>query len=94
MKLEAELSLVYVNAKEAEAIAQAVTPDNLEAPAGLRVRTVRRECCICAQVWCEKSLETFIATLDDLLDSVSVAEKALDSAKSSLSADNCLITEA
>ena len=82
MKLEARLSLVYDSAQEAEAVARAVTPDNLEVPVGLKVETTSRDGCLSTLVSCEKSLETFIATLDDLLACVSVAEKTLESVKS------------
>lgn len=83
MKLKAELSLAYDDPKEAEAIAQAISPDNLEVPTGLRVKTARRGRSVFTSVSCEKSLETFIATLDDLLACASVAEKALGSVKPS-----------
>ena len=82
MRLEAELSLVYDSEQEAEAVVQAVAPDNLKVPIGLRVETERNGSCLSAAVCCEKSLETFIATLDDLLACISVAERALGSVKS------------
>lgn len=79
MRLEAELSLVYDSEQEAEAVVQAVAPDNLEVPIGLKVETERNDSSLSAVVYCEKSLETFIATLDDLLACISVAERALGS---------------
>jgi hypothetical protein len=81
MKLKAELSLAYENAQEAEAVVRAVAPDNLEVPIGLRVETTRRDRCLHTLVHCEKPLETFIATLDDLLACVSVAERTLECVK-------------
>ena len=81
MRLEAELSLVYDGEQEAEAVVQAVVPDNLRVPIGLKVETERNDSSLSAVVCCEKSLETFIATLDDLLACISVAEKALASVK-------------
>lgn len=83
MKLKAKLSLTYDDPKEAEAVTQAISPDNLEVPTGLRVKTVRRGSSLFTSVSCEKPLETFIATLDDLLACASVAEKALESVKRS-----------
>ncbi len=83
MKLKAELSFVFDNSKEAEAVTRAISPDNLEVPGGLRVKTVRRGSSLSTLVDCKKSLETFIATLDDLLACASVAEKAVESVKSS-----------
>lgn len=81
MRLEAELSLVYDSEQEAEAIVQAVAPDNLKVPIGLKVETERNDSSLSAVVRCEKSLETFIATLDDLLACISAAERALGSVK-------------
>ena len=81
MRLEAELSLAYDSEQEAEAVVKAVFPDNLKAPVGLKVQTRRNDDSLSAVVCCEKSLETFIATLDDLLACISVAEKALGSVK-------------
>ena len=81
MRLEARLSFVYETEREAEAVVKAVSPDNMKVPAGLRVETVRNNCTLLASVQCEKSLETFIATLDDLLACISVAERAFRAVK-------------
>lgn len=81
MRLEAELSFVYETVREAEAVVKAVSPDNVEVPLGLKVETVRSDCHLLALIHCEKSLETFIATLDDLLTCISVAEKTFDTVK-------------
>ena len=85
MKLEAELSFAYNTEGEAEAVVKAVSPDNVEVLKGLTVETLRNNCRLLALVHCEKSLETFIATLDDLLACVSVAEKAFEAVKASRS---------
>ena len=81
MRLEAELFLVYDSEQGAEAVVQAVAPDNLKVPIGLKVKTDRNDSSLSAVVCCEKSLETFIATLDDLVACISVAERALGSVK-------------
>jgi hypothetical protein len=73
--LEAEIRLCYGNEREAEAVAKAVSPDNVEVPPGLTVKTVREKTEVLTRVECQTRLETFIATLDDLLSCVSVAEK-------------------
>jgi len=81
MKLEAKLLLAYDSEQEAEAVVRAVAPDNLRVPEGLMVETTRDNSCLSAAVSCEKPLATFIATLDDLLACVSVAERALETLK-------------
>jgi len=79
--LEAKITLSYKNEREAEAVAKAVSPDNVEVPHGLFVKTVRRGSKVFTTVECQTKLETFIATIDDLLSCVSVAEKTFSVAK-------------
>jgi hypothetical protein len=62
-------------------VAKAVSPDNVEVPPGLTVKTVRKRSEVLTTVKCKKRLQTFIATLDDLLSCVSVAEKSFTVAK-------------
>jgi len=75
--LEATITLEYVNQKTAEAVAKAVSPDNFIAPAGLLVETKREKNNVVTEIICKGKLATFIATVDDLLFSVSTAEKTL-----------------
>jgi len=79
--LEAEIRLCYKNEREAEAVAKAVSPDNVEVPSGLYVKTVRNGSEVHTTVECQTRLQTLIATLDDLLACVSVAEKTFKVAK-------------
>jgi hypothetical protein len=79
--LEAEIRLSYQNEREAEAVAKAVSPDNVEVPPGLQVKTVRKGSDVLTRVECQTRLQTLIATIDDLLACVSVAEKTFTVAK-------------
>jgi hypothetical protein len=79
--LEAEIRLSYQNEREAEAVAKAVSPDNVEVPSGLYVKTVRKGSEVLTNVECQTRLQTLIATIDDLLACVSVAEKTFNVAK-------------
>ncbi len=81
MRLEAKLIFAYETEKEAETVVEAVSPDNAKVPQGLSVETVRSDYRLLALVFCERSLETFLATLDDLLACISVAEKAYETVK-------------
>lgn len=74
--MEAEIRLNYKNELEAEAVSQAVSPDNVEVPSGLSIKTFRNGSEVITRIECEKKMQTLIATLDDLLACVSVAEKA------------------
>ena len=76
-RLEARITLEYSNEKTAEAIANAVSPDNFKTPVGLSVKTVRKGSCVVTEIVTEGKMATFIATIDDLLSSASTAEKAL-----------------
>jgi len=80
-KLEAEIILEYDDAKTAEAIAKAVSPDNFKTPKGLSIKTTWKEGKVVTQIKCKRKLPTFIATIDDLLFCASTAEKTLQTAK-------------
>jgi hypothetical protein len=79
--LEAEIRLAYRNEREAEAVAKAVSPDNVEVPQGLSIETLRSGSNVFTRIECQTRLQTLIATLDDLLACVSVAEKTFNVAK-------------
>ena len=75
--MQATITLEYQNEKTAQAIAEAVSPDNFKTPVGLQVKTLRENNKVVTEIVCEGKLATFIATIDDLLFSASTAEKAL-----------------
>lgn len=79
-RLEAEITLDYAESKVAKAVADAVSPDNWKTPAGLMVKTQRRKNTVLTTVVCEGKLGTFVATIDDLLSAVGVAERTLQAA--------------
>ena len=75
--MEATITLEYADQKTAEAVADAVSPDNFKTPIGLSVKTVKEERKVVTQIECEGKLATFTATIDDLLFSASTAEKMI-----------------
>ncbi len=79
--MEATITLQYENEREAEAVANAVLPDNSKLPQGLLVETRVDSSRVLTIVKCETKLETFIATIDDLFSCVSIAENVLSAAK-------------
>jgi len=79
--LQATITLEYPDAKTAEAVAKAVSPDNLKAPNGLKINTTTDNCKVITTIFCEGPLATFTATIDDLLFSTSTAEKTLHTLK-------------
>jgi hypothetical protein len=76
--LEAIITLEYPDEKTAEAIAQAISPDNFKTPTGLNVKTTVENKKVISHIQCEGKLATFAATIDDLLFSASTAEKTLN----------------
>lgn len=76
-RLQATLILEYKDERTAEAVAKAVSPDNFKVPVGLQVNTTRESNKVVTEIGWEGNLATFTATIDDLLFSVSIAEKTL-----------------
>jgi len=79
--LEAEITIFYDDVKSAKAGAEAVSPDNVKATSGLYIQTERKNNSVWTSIKCERGLQTFIATIDDLLFSISTAEKTLKTAR-------------
>ncbi len=79
--MQATITLEYDSAETAAAIAKAVAPDNSEVPAGLKVETKHEINTVVTQITLEGKLATFIATIDDLLEYASTAEKTLNAVK-------------
>jgi len=75
--LKAEIAIEYDNARIAEAIADAVFPDNSGAPRGLSVKTRSEKKKVVTMMNCHRGFSTFVATIDDFLFSVATAEKTL-----------------
>jgi len=77
MLVEAEIRIQYKSEKEARAVARAISPDNFKVPKGLTVNTIVNNRTVVTEVSCKRSLKTFGSTLDDLLQSIQAAEKAV-----------------
>ena len=79
--MEAEVRLSYQDKRQAEAVAKAVSPDNVKAPLGLTIETREEGCDVLTKLKCEVKFQTLMATIDDFLCCVSIAEKAFSAAK-------------
>ncbi|MEM3788779.1 MAG: KEOPS complex subunit Pcc1 [Candidatus Bathyarchaeia archaeon] len=75
--MEAEITINYDDVESAEAVANAISPDNFKAPIGLSIKTTREGRDVITHIKCRRKLQTFIATIDDLLFAISLAEKTL-----------------
>jgi hypothetical protein len=74
--MQAKIILAYRNKREAEAVAKAVSPDNVKVPTGLSIKTTHKSAKVFTAIKCETTLSTFNSTIDDLLCCASIAEKA------------------
>ncbi len=79
--MEAEISLSYKTNRQAGAVADAVSPDNVKIPEGLTIKTMKQGRNVLSYIKCRSSMLTFIATIDDLLSAVSVAERSISTVK-------------
>jgi hypothetical protein len=75
---EADLTLHYTDEKTARAVAEAISPDNFQAPEGMQVNVKRSNTTLDIHIFCPKGVGSLIQTLDDLLGCLSAAEKALN----------------
>jgi hypothetical protein len=73
--------LEYDDVRLAEAVAKAVSPDNLKTPRGLSIKTAWQGKKVMTHIKYRGKLATFIATIDDLLFCASTAEKTLQTAR-------------
>jgi hypothetical protein len=85
MSVQAEIVLHYGNSSIAKAVAMALSPDNLRTPTGLAVTTIQKRRKVITEIKCKGKMDTFIATIDDLLSSASIAENTLRATMRSLS---------
>jgi len=76
---EADLTLHYPDEETAKAVAEAVRPDNYQAPEGMQINIKRRKTELDVHILCPKGVGSLIQTLDDLLGCLSAAEKTINS---------------
>ena len=79
--MEAEITREYDDVRNAEAVARAISPDNFKTPSGLYIKTTRKGNKVVTYIKCRRKLHSFIATIDDLLFCVSIAEKTVRTVK-------------
>ena len=74
--MKARITISYQREKDAKAVVEAISPDNMRGTE-LTIKTIRRENKVITHIRCEKGLETLIATIDDLLMAIQVVERAI-----------------
>ncbi len=78
--MQTKILLDYEDERTADAVSKAVAPDNLKISGVFPVKTYREESRVVSTIECQ-TVGTLIATIDDLLSCISIAEKALQTAK-------------
>jgi len=73
----AHLYFSYEKEETAKIIVGAISPDNYKVPAGLTIKASRQRAEVHIRIVCTKGSGTLLATLDDLLSSIQLAEKTL-----------------
>jgi len=81
--MEARISLAYRKERWAKAILKAISPDNLNAPKSLLIKTFTENNEVITVIKYDgDNFLTLQSTIDDLLSCVSVAEKSILALKS------------
>ena len=75
---EASLKLKYPDPETAGYIMGAISPDNLQAPNGIKLAAHLDGTSLILEISCRKGAKSLVATLDDLLSCVQAAEKAIN----------------
>lgn len=79
--MEAEIIVKYDDAKTSQAVAEAVSPENFKTPRDLTIKTAVEGTTVVTRIEHYGKLLTLIATIDDLLFSIWMAEDILQTTK-------------
>jgi hypothetical protein len=75
--LRAELRVTFCDDRESEGALRSLLPDNEPLPPGLSIEMIRDGEVLVAEIACDRGVDSLLSTLDDLLASLNLAEKAL-----------------
>ncbi|MDJ0275105.1 MAG: KEOPS complex subunit Pcc1 [Nitrososphaerota archaeon] len=73
----AEMRVRFCDEVEAEGALRSLAPDNEPLPKGLSISMARDGVELVVKVGCERGVDSLLATLDELLMSLNLAERAL-----------------
>jgi len=76
--LKIRIIIDYKNEEIANSIVNALLPDDRNAPPTLKLKTWSKGTKLNSEIECKGRFETFMATIDDMLASIQVAEKNLE----------------
>ncbi|MEM4494843.1 MAG: KEOPS complex subunit Pcc1 [Candidatus Caldarchaeum sp.] len=78
LKVRSRITIKPKNSQDAAVIYHALKPDDKPLPKGLFVDTRLENDLVVIEVVCERGLASFLATVDDILRSASLSEKAAE----------------
>ena len=79
--MQAEIKIYYDDVKLAKSVARAVSADNIGGPKGLSICTENEGEAVVTRIEWHAGFGTFVSTIDDLLFSITTAERALQRIK-------------
>ncbi len=77
MTEKAVIRIRFCDEEEARMMRQTVEPDNTPLPPGLIIETRQDGALLFFEITCERGPESLLATIDDLLASIQLAEKTI-----------------
>jgi hypothetical protein len=72
------IDIQYGDSKTARSIMKAISPDNLDAPEGIKINAKVDGNILKVSITCSRDIGSLLSTVDDLLSCVQAAERAID----------------
>ncbi|GBC72581.1 hypothetical protein HRbin03_00412 [archaeon HR03] len=84
VKVKSRITIRPKNSQDAIAIYNALKPDDKPLPRGLFVETRQENDAVVVDIVCERGLASFLATVDDILRSAALSEKAAEAIRTKI----------
>ncbi|MDJ0271929.1 MAG: KEOPS complex subunit Pcc1 [Candidatus Caldarchaeum sp.] len=84
VKVRSRITISPKNSQDAEAIYNSLKPDDKPLPRGLFVETRLENNMVVVDIVCERGLASFLATVDDILRSAALSEKAAETLRTKI----------
>ena len=77
--MKATISLAFQSKKDAERVLSAINPDNTPLPKGLEIECIVKDALLFISIRCDKSVNTFGSTIEDILSAIDLSIRTADS---------------
>ena len=71
--IKSSVKIEFDSEKEIDTIINALTPDNVRIPEGLKINIGRENKCLIIDIQCKNGSGTFLNTIDELLEHISLS---------------------